>query len=999
MEEVRLSTREMMRRFDALNMQGPLSRFDSKHFQTQPNPVLLAFLRIPGDNKPWGIAFGRALDDEPRTICALDPFNHDSYLQMLTEFGQYLDNEWGISEGSIHKFTHPVEKLDALPQVWIPDASHLEMLRLLSYSAFANYGEDVGDTPAARLGRIAEFLFEETNFKGQQVVLNARDVMNQMWVIPADDFSLGHIGYVTAWIKHGGDVNARRAAALEASEHSYSSTLDVDDVEQGPDSPVVKVLLGAIQTDGVASRRLGSEKFADSLKADKIQGVLFEQLHSRWGKLKESWELVNADPRRVNAEIPSIMSDSMSRFNGLILGEREGKNSKSYVASHPRTDADPKTAVSKYLKMLKAVEKFLCHVVHDDKELLKDLFVEGTAFIAKVEEVWADEIEDNVYHFWKVRLPPKFAGLFKRRASETYRVLGALDGTVEATLLDAEASESPGSGPSDWLLTLRWSKDGELGSRANRVLSEPESLELNVKVSDPGLVGRDIIFVPSFASRLFDAAIDAAEMSPRGRGKWIYEMGGVALGGAQPSIIAVQEPVKTALEALAKGDQCAHVLRAAPGSGKSYNLLKIAKELVDRGHLVAIATQTNNQSRDLCENWVKEYPEDAAKLVRFVSTLIPKPANVQYGWVSKRDDLPSTGALIVSTAAKWGQNYILRKDRDFYALLVDEAFQMSWSTFVQVSNLSSRFVLIGDAGQIPPVVPVDARRWDVAPIPPHWAAPNVFSNNVSDARVSLNVLSTCRRLPAESVPFIKDFYAEQGLRVVPDGTVKPGARGLKFTNSTPGHHADSLQKASSESRGLPIMIELPNDVDGPPLDRDSDVATQIAQLVNQLFRSQAFSLESGKQIHLSDVAVCSTKRATNALIETALNDVVEKLKADKSLNVVKENPEKDDLRIRVDTPERMQGLQFEVFIAVHPMTNVTHPSEFDLETGRLCVMASRHRQALFMFTRSHLREMLRSARILSGHVPGGRDITGLGLRNHKKFLQRVEDAGTWVSLT
>jgi hypothetical protein len=689
----------------------------------------------------------------------------------------------------------------------------------------------------------------------------------------------------------------------------------------------------------------------------------------------------------------------MSRFNGLILGEREGKNSKRYMASHPRTDANPETAVSKYLKMLKAEEKFVCHVVHDDKELLKDLFVEGTAFIAKVEEVWADEIDDKVFQFWKVRLPPKFAGLFKRRASETYRVLGALEGTVEATLLDAEASESAGNGPSDWLLTLRWSKDGELGSRANRVLSEPESLDLNVKVSDPALIGKNIIFVPSFAPKLFDDAIEAAEMSPRGRGKWIYEMNGVAQGGSQPSIIDGQPPLEAALDALAKGDQCAHILRAAPGSGKSYTLLSIAKDLVDRGHLVAIATQTNNQSRDLCENWVKRYSEDAGKLVRFVSTLIPKPANVQYGWVSKRDDLPSTGALIVSTAAKWGQNYILRKDREFFALLVDEAFQMSWSTFVQVSNLSSRFVLIGDAGQIPPVVPVDARRWDVAPIPPHWAAPNVFSNNVADERVSINVLDTCRRLPAESVTFIEDFYKEQGLGVEPHEDVKPASRGLKYTNSTPGRHSDSLQKASSDSRGLPIMIELPNDGDGPPLDRDSDVATQIAQLVDQLFRSQAFSLESGEQIHLSDIAVCSTKRATNALIESALNDVVEKLKADKSLNVVKENPEKDDLRIRVDTPERMQGLEFEVFIAVHPMTNVTHPSEFDLETGRLCVMASRHRQALFMFTRSHLREMLRSARILSGHVPGGRDITGLGLRNHKEFLKRVEEAGTWVTLT
>ena len=58
--------------------------------------------------------------------------------------------------------------------------------------------------------------------------------------------------------------------------------------------------------------------------------------------------------------------------------------------------------------------------------------------------------------------------------------------------------------------------------------------------------------------------------------------------------------------------------------------------------------------------------------------------------------------------------------------------------------------------------------------------------------------------------------------------------------------------------------------------------------------------------------------------------------------------------VRVDTPERWQGLEREVMIVVHPLSGVVRPSAFDLSTGRLCVMASRHRVGLVMVTRDHV---------------------------------------------
>ena len=42
------------------------------------------------------------------------------------------------------------------------------------------------------------------------------------------------------------------------------------------------------------------------------------------------------------------------------------------------------------------------------------------------------------------------------------------------------------------------------------------------------------------------------------------------------------------------------VVKAPPGSGKSYNLLESLEDAITSGRRIAIAAQTNNQVDDLC---------------------------------------------------------------------------------------------------------------------------------------------------------------------------------------------------------------------------------------------------------------------------------------------------------------------------------------------------------------------------------------------------------------
>jgi len=89
--------------------------------------------------------------------------------------------------------------------------------------------------------------------------------------------------------------------------------------------------------------------------------------------------------------------------------------------------------------------------------------------------------------------------------------------------------------------------------------------------------------------------------------------------------------------------------------------------------------------------------------------------------------------------------------------------------------------------------------------------------------------------------------------------------------------------------------------------------------------------------------------------------------------------------IKITTPERWQGLERPVMIAVHPLSGVTVPSSFDLETGRLCVMASRHQSACIFVSRDHVGETLDTHLPVADQALGRADIVGRGHKQHTDF--------------
>jgi hypothetical protein len=67
------------------------------------------------------------------------------------------------------------------------------------------------------------------------------------------------------------------------------------------------------------------------------------------------------------------------------------------------------------------------------------------------------------------------------------------------------------------------------------------------------------------------------------------------------------------------------------------------------------------------------------------------------------------------------------------------------------------------------------------------------------------------------------------------------------------------------------------------------------------------------------------------------------------------------------------------------MSGVVSPSSFDLETGRLCVMASRHQAGLIIVSRDHVGRTLANFVPAADQAPGRPDRVGRGHDAHLKF--------------
>lgn len=416
-----------------------------------------------------------------------------------------------------------------------------------------------------------------------------------------------------------------------------------------------------------------------------------------------------------------------------------------------------------------------------------------------------------------------------------------------------------------------------------------------------------------------------------------------------------RDDVLQLLLAHVESNQSLLVLKAPPGSGKTYVTTRAVALARHRGRRVAVATQTNAQAEDFCRRMAHEFPRFTVH--RWASAgRRERDLGASVRWHRGRD-LPQGPCVVVATSAKWGTSDLDGQDA-FDLLFIDEAWQLCWADFMLFGAVASRFVLVGDPGQIPPVVPIDVSRWQTSRRPPHVPAPEVIlrDRTLPTRRLELPVST---RLPHDTCALVQAFYDFRF-----ESWSAPGERRLVLPTAN-GDDSAADRVLERLGSGSTALLALPTPAGGPPLEEDIELARAAVSVVRRaLTRHASAQTEDGvSALSAEDIGISATHRVMNTRLADALGEFAGK--------------------VRVDTPERWQGLERPLMVVVHPLSGVTHPTVFDLATGRLCVMTSRHRVGVVLVSRDHVGTTLEQTLPRAEQCLGQRDEAGRGRAQHR----------------
>ena len=401
----------------------------------------------------------------------------------------------------------------------------------------------------------------------------------------------------------------------------------------------------------------------------------------------------------------------------------------------------------------------------------------------------------------------------------------------------------------------------------------------------------------------------------------------LALPGQRPAPAAEADGVVDAVLAdLAAGDHRGVVVDSPPGAGKSTLVVRAAAVLAATGAPLMIVAQTNEQVDDLIARLGVASPSLSVGRLSAVD-YIPTSRVTAHpsGRVgAKVGDLGSP-AVTIGTAAKWAT---VTEGRWPWAV-IDEAYQMRSDALLRVAPRFARALFVGDPGQLDPFSTVEIDRWTGLSWDPMQSAVAVLLRH--NPALPVHRLPVSWRLPASAAPVVAAaFYPFTGFRA---GT-GPADRTLTFGKPASTDLDAVLDTAATTGWGL---HELPARF---TVRTDTEAVAACAQLaVRALSRAPVAVSESGTAALTPDrIAIGAAHRDQAAAIRAHLPPSA--------------------AGVTVDTANRLQGREYDLTVVLHPLSGRQDATAFHLESGRLCVLTSRHRHACVVVARAGIAELL-----------------------------------------
>ena len=346
------------------------------------------------------------------------------------------------------------------------------------------------------------------------------------------------------------------------------------------------------------------------------------------------------------------------------------------------------------------------------------------------------------------------------------------------------------------------------------------------------------------------------------------------------------------------------VIDSPPGAGKTQLVSEVVSHLVHAARLrVVTATPTRYQAVSLAHRLVANV--DPAKIEVSINGLEPGvlPGGLYGGHRSMK---VAASAVQIRTL----RSCEMSPPQDFDVMVVDEAYQATFASVAAAAAKVPQLLLVGDPGQIGPVVTVDTSVWERMPDAPHRRAPEVFKSRDDAAYFSIR---ESYRLGPRSVAAVAPLYDFEFVSARPPRTAR-------LVDGRPLPEITAIEVAVSDDADNELTMRA--------------VADRAAALVSATLTGPGIDGD-GNPVTLAwdatpaDVAVAVSRNSQVSII-TGLLAERGHIGDPKASNIT------------VGTADRLQGGQWPLVVALDPAAAAGSENEYAMSLGRLGVMISRH---------------------------------------------------------
>lgn len=350
-------------------------------------------------------------------------------------------------------------------------------------------------------------------------------------------------------------------------------------------------------------------------------------------------------------------------------------------------------------------------------------------------------------------------------------------------------------------------------------------------------------------------------------------------------------PARDALKAIWAGTETV-ILDSPPGAGKTEAISLIAPLLAGAGRFpVTVASPTVAGAYLIAERIQRQ--NTGVPVMLTGGSFTPRRA----AGVPCVSGNPAPGEIYVSTIASRGAG----RGRTGI-MIVDEAYQATALAVRNAARGADQLLLVGDPGQIGPVIPFDQTGFDMLEDNPAGRAPDVFASRKGTVRTHLE---STWRLGAATVEAIAPLYSFP----------------FASARSESGYEGNEILVAET---GATSVID-------PRLMRTAaDRACGLARRT---------VVRDGRE-KAATVAVIATRNEQTSILASMLAARAE------------------GAGIVVGTADLLQGAEYDCVVAIDPLAGAATATGHAVALGRLCVMLSRHRTHLTFVTASQVARLL-----------------------------------------